>query len=67
MSGLFGGGKQKLPEVKPVRMPVETDPEVIAAGKRTRENALRRQGRLSTIMTDQVASTVGSSGAKLGA
>ena len=67
MSGLFGGSMPKVQQPKPIRMPVETDAEVIAAGQRTRANAMRRQGRLSTIMTDQTASTVGSSGAKLGA
>jgi hypothetical protein len=48
-------------------MPTETDPEVRAAGIRARENALRRSGRLSTIMTDQTRETTGSSGQKLGA
>ena len=53
---------QEVP--KSVRMPFEQDPEVIAAGKRTREKAMRRSGRQSTILTDQAAS--GSSGQKLG-
>ena len=43
----------QMPEPpKPTRMPVETDPDVIAAGMRTREAALKRKGRLSTILTD---------------
>ena len=69
MSGLFGGGKVKTPPPpKPVRMPVETDPDVLAAGRRAREDALRRDGRLSTILTDQNRETVGSSSRqKLGA
>lgn len=53
-----------LPEApKPVRMPTEQDPSVLAAGERQRENAMRRKGRLSTIMTD----TDYGSGTKLGA
>lgn len=65
MAALFKSSTPTIEKPKPVRMPVESDPEVIAAGQRTRENALRRSGRLSTIMTDQTAS--GSSGQKLGA
>ena len=60
--------KPKLPEPpKPVRMPNETDPDVLAAAQRTRAAAMKRKGRLSTILTDQTMSTVGSSGSKLGA
>lgn len=65
MSGLFRGPKLPPPP-KPVRMPTETDPDVLAAGRRAREGALRRTGRLSTIMTDQTQETTGSSGQKLG-
>ena len=73
MSGLFGsggggGGGAPLPEPKVKRMPFETDPSIIAAGKRTREQYMRRKGRLSTIMTDNIGSSVvGSSGKQLGA
>lgn len=70
MAGLFGGGApapQPLPEPKTTRMPVETDPRIIAAGKRTREAALARTGRMSTILTDQTNQTIGSGGQKLGA
>jgi hypothetical protein len=52
------------PAPKPVRLPFEQDPEVAAAGKRTRAAATRRRGRLSTILTDRSS---GSSGQKLGA
>jgi hypothetical protein len=65
MASLFSSPKLPPPP-KPVRMPNETDPEVHAAGMRARENALRRSGRLSTIMTDQTRETTGSSGQKLG-
>jgi hypothetical protein len=65
MASLFSSPKLPPPP-KPVRMPNETDPEVQAAGMRARENALRRSGRLSTIMTDQTRETTGSSGQKLG-
>lgn len=54
------------PAPKPVRMAVETDPDVVAAGNRTRLAALNRSNRLSTIMTDSLRNTVGS-GRKLGA
>lgn len=68
MKMLFGGGgQQKVEQPKPKRMPTATDPEVEAASKRTRERALQRKGRLSTILTDQTSSVVGSSGLKLGA
>jgi hypothetical protein len=68
MSKLFGGGQTQAPAApKPVRMPVETDPAVLQAAQRTRQSALSRQGRLSTIMTDMTKSTTGSSGQKLGA
>lgn len=67
MSGIFGG-KPKMPEpAKPTRMPVETDPSVLAAGQRARDEALRRKGRLSTILTDQTGDVAGYSGTKLGA
>ena len=72
MGGLFGGGgggmaQQPMPKPKVTRMPNETDPEVLAASVRTRDEALRRRGRLSTILTDQTNTAVGSSGRKLGA
>jgi hypothetical protein len=67
MTSLFSPKTPKIETPKPVRMPFETDPEVQAASQRTRENALRRRGRLSTILTDQTKSTSGSSGQKLGA
>lgn len=68
MGALFGGPKIKQPEApKPVRMPTQDDPDVLAAAQRTRAAALSRTGRLSTILTDQTKATTGSSGAKLGA
>lgn len=50
------------------RMPVETDPDILAAGMRTRAEALRRTGRLSTILTDSTRSAAGApyTQAKLG-
>ena len=64
MAGLFGGPKiPPLPPPpeppKPVRMPVESDPAVQQAVTRQRETSLRRQGRLSTILTDQNTATAG--------
>jgi len=62
MGGLFGGGPKppKLPP--PVRKPVETDPELEKAGLRAREDARRRSGRLSTLLTDQTRVSGGSLG-----
>ena len=66
MGGLFS--KPKMPDPpKPTRMPTETDPSVMAAGERVKADALRRKGRLSTILTDDTSTTSGSSGTKLGA
>ena len=56
-----------LPSPRVTRMPSESDPSVLAAAQRTRRAALRRHGRMSTIMTDQTRETVGSSGQSLGA
>jgi hypothetical protein len=56
---------QALPEPRVVRMPTESDPDVLAAAQRTRKAMMERKGRLSTIMTDNL--DVGSSGSKLGA
>lgn len=72
MGGLFSGPNvtpTPLPKPKPVRMPTETDPALLEAAKRTREAALRRTGRQSTILTENLAGTtgIGSSGVKLGA
>lgn len=71
MSGLFGSQSistpATLPTPKPTRMPTETDPDILAAAQRTRKAALARRGRLSTIMTDQTQSVIGSSGKALGA
>lgn len=50
-----------------VRMPTETDPDILAAQQRTRQAAMRRTGRQSTILTDNTRDTVGSSGRALGA
>jgi hypothetical protein len=68
MAGMFKTPKVETPAApKPVRMPNQTDPEVLAAAQRTRAATMARSGRLSTILTDQNKQTVGSSGAKLGA
>ncbi len=67
MGSLFSPKPPKVEAPKPVRMPTETDPNVLAAAQRTREGAMRRMGRQSTIMTDMTKATTGSSGAKLGA
>jgi len=70
MASLFRG--PKMPDApKPTRMPSQMDPEILAAGQRTRAEALRRKGRLSTILTDILRDTSGggmpSSGVALGA
>lgn len=66
MGSLFSPKIPKPADPKPVRMPTETDPAVVAAAQRTRAEAMRRKGRMSTILTDGLRS-VGSSGQKLGA
>lgn len=58
---------EPIPVPKPVRMPTRRDPSIENAAKKTRMAALRRRGRLSTILTDQTKQTVGSSGTDLGA
>ena len=69
MAGLFSRPQQQpLPEPKPVRMPSITDPDILAAAQRTRKAAMKRTGRLSTILTENTAGRViGSSGRSLGA
>ena len=67
MGSLFSPKVPKPEAPKPVRMPTETDPDVLAAAQRTRDNAMRRMGRQSTILTDMTKATTGSSGQKLGA
>lgn len=64
MSGLFGGGKSPPPP-KVVRMPAARDATLFAARARARQQALRRSGRLSTILSDSLKTVTGSSG-KLG-
>jgi hypothetical protein len=41
------------------RMPLMTDPDILAAAQRTRAAALKRTGRLSTILTDQTKAATG--------
>lgn len=67
MANLFKPKTPKVEPPKPVRMPTEIDPEIQAAAQRTRSAAMRRRGRLSTILTDQTRAVTGSSGQKLGA
>lgn len=61
----FGMKPPAMPELpKPVRMPTEDDPDILAAAQRTREAAQSRKGRASTILSDN---TSFGSGIKLGA
>ena len=64
MGNLFGSSKPPPPPPV-VRMPVATDPSILAAGERARAEARKRSGRLSTILSDSLQSVTGSSG-KLG-
>ena len=59
MSGLFGS-KPEPPKV--VRMPVASDEAVRAARERVRQQARRRAGRLSTILSDSLRAANGSAG-----
>lgn len=52
------------PEYKRLTLP--TDPDVLAAAQRTRQAALARKGRLSTILTDQTRGVGGYGSDKLG-
>jgi hypothetical protein len=58
---------EKIAKPKPVRMPVDDDPAMLEAARRTRKSAMQRRGRASTIMTDATGDIVGSSGKSLGA
>lgn len=66
MGKLFGGSTAAPPAPPVVRMPVQTDPSILTAGARSRAEAMKRMGRLSTILSDSTASLTGSSG-QLGA
>jgi hypothetical protein len=55
MGGLFSTPKPPPPP-KPVRMPTETDPSVLAAAERAKLATQQRRGRQSTIMTDSLKS-----------
>ena len=52
---------------RPTRLPTPLDRDTLAADRRTRDKALRRRGRLSTILTDRLEGISGSSGNSLGA
>lgn len=67
MGAMFGKTPKAPAPPKPIRMPQQEDPEMLAAAQRTRQAMLERKGRLSTILTDQTQATTGSSGVKLGA
>lgn len=60
MSSLFGSS-QKMPEPKPVRMPTSVDAEEIARKKAQRLSRMR-QGRRSTIMTEELAGSTNTLG-----
>lgn len=55
------------PAPRPIRMPNENDPTMIEAAKRTREAAMKRTGRMSTMLTDATQESVGAASQKLGA
>ena len=60
MAKLIGGKAPPMPEApKATRMPVESDPDVLAAGARAREAAMKRTGRQSTILTDNLKNVAG--------
>lgn len=69
MFGKAGPAPQPLPELPkptPVRMPVADDPALLEAAQRRRESMMRRAGRMSTILSDNLREVTGSSGTKLG-
>ena len=57
----IGRPPPSAPKPRPVRMPVETDPDTLGAQRRA---VVRRAGRMSTILTDGAR---GSGRQKLGA
>lgn len=60
MSGLF---KQKPPKVEdPARMPDEEDPAVMEARRKRAQDAQRRGGRASTILSDLPGTKLGGAG-----
>lgn len=61
------GQPLEIPKPRPIRMPFEGDESLVEASRRTRASALKRRGRSSTIMTDGIKETTGSSGQSLGA
>jgi hypothetical protein len=65
MGNLFGGPKTPPPPPV-VRMPAATDPSILAAGQRARADVLRRTGRFSTILSDNLQSLTGMSGSSSG-
>lgn len=50
------GGSSKPSSPAPARMPVESDPSVLAAAERAKMDMMRRRGRQSTILTDSLSS-----------
>lgn len=52
MGSLFTPKVPEPAKPKPVRMPVQNDPELQAAAQRNRESMMRRSGRQSTILSD---------------
>lgn len=67
MGSLLSPKIPKVEQPKPKRMPVETDPDILAAEQRAKASAFNRSGRTQTIMTKRLQETTGSSGQKLGA
>ena len=66
MPAMQAGPTIEMPEPSRTRIPRETDPDMMGAASLSRRKAMRRRGRLSTIMTDMTRETVGSSGQRLG-
>lgn len=65
----MGGSNQAAsnpPTPRVIRMPTSSDPSVLAAGQRARNNIRGRKGRLSTILSQATRSLTGSGG-QLGA
>jgi hypothetical protein len=67
MGSLFSPKVPQQQSPKKVRMPSEQDPEVLDAAARTRADVARRGGFASTILSENLQKTAGSSGQKLGA
>lgn len=56
------GQPAAMPDVKTIRMPTRTDPNILAAGNRAKGTAGKKGGRDSTMLSDMIRGVNGSQG-----